>query len=345
MPIISPRDVDEYIEKRHKQHFLFLVFGANSGLVAERSRILLERRPRHGHSTERILTLSGDAIASDPNVLLNELHSPGLFDEAPPAVRIVLGSRTIIPALDVITGNPPFDARIVIESATLKRSSPLIKWFEGQAHGAAIECYPDQPRDLQRLIDAELRATGISIDADARELLLSVLGDDRMLSRSELEKLLLYTLGQHSIRVRDTTELFMNASHVSANALAMMEAFSGNSDATINLINHMTNSASEFGSIALNSLRYALALHHARTVLNGGGAFDSVAQELIRTIAAFSRKQDVASHLRTIPAPHAANLIAAFYDLIKATRKSHRLADDRITGELIKLAKTSLRSK
>jgi len=53
------------------------------------------------------------------------------------------------------------------------------------------------------LIDEEMRRAGMSIAADARTLLVSLIGGDRRASRSEISKLALYALGRSSIEVAD----------------------------------------------------------------------------------------------------------------------------------------------
>ena len=70
-----------------------------------------------------------------------------------------------------------------------QREAPLRKWVEKQNFAASIECSADDARDIQRLLDVELKRANLSIDPEARELLSEILGDDRLSTRSEIEKL------------------------------------------------------------------------------------------------------------------------------------------------------------
>ena len=62
---------------------------------------------------------------------------------------------------------------------------------------------PMMPAAVDALIDRELSKDQLSISLDARNLLKSSLGGDRLASRSEIEKLVLYSRGQKRIEVAD----------------------------------------------------------------------------------------------------------------------------------------------
>jgi DNA polymerase-3 subunit delta len=68
----------------------------------------------------------------------------------------------------------------------------LRKLFESRAEAAAIGCYADSPKDLAEVIRSSLAAHRIAIAGDALDYLVDRLGGDRLVTRSELEKLALY---------------------------------------------------------------------------------------------------------------------------------------------------------
>lgn len=129
MVTIAHRHADAYLQNPQRSHHIFLVYGTDAGLVSERSRALLQTDagviPLSGQS----LSLSGDAIASDPSALLDEIHSLKLFDQAPAAIRISVGARNLLPVLELVLRSAPFEARIVLEAGPLKPAAPLRKWF------------------------------------------------------------------------------------------------------------------------------------------------------------------------------------------------------------------------
>jgi DNA polymerase-3 subunit delta len=84
------------------------------------------------------------------------------------------------------------DAFIVAEAGELPSRSTLRRVFEASPRAAAIACYPDTARDLAAVIRETLTARQVTASRDATQFLVEHLGADRLLTRSELEKLVLY---------------------------------------------------------------------------------------------------------------------------------------------------------
>ena len=94
---------------------------------------------------------------------------------------------------------PPGDALIVIEAGDLAKSGALRRVFEDADNAAAIPCYPDDGRALEDLVRSQLKSRGLSIDEGALNYAVSRLGSDRGITRSELEKLALYAMGEKTV--------------------------------------------------------------------------------------------------------------------------------------------------
>ena len=111
-------------------------------------------------------------------------------------IWIELRGRDIAPALAPLFKAPPRDCAIVVEAGLLKKGSALRSAFEKMDKGVSIECYPDDRRGLAALIEAEARQAGLRIAPDVRDHLITFLGADRMTTRGEIAKLLLYVARQ-----------------------------------------------------------------------------------------------------------------------------------------------------
>ena len=70
----------------------------------------------------------------------------------------------------------------------------------------ALPCYADSGRDLEGLISAVMDDHKLRIDRDATRYLVANLGSDRMISRSELEKLALYALKDGQVTLADAMD-------------------------------------------------------------------------------------------------------------------------------------------
>src|SRR4029077_1821273 len=84
------------------------------------------------------------------------------------------------------------DALVVAEAGDLPARSALRRAFDDAPRAAAIGCYPDNARDLAQVIRDAFAAHNIRASRDATDFLVQHLGEDRLLTRAELEKLTLY---------------------------------------------------------------------------------------------------------------------------------------------------------
>jgi DNA polymerase III subunit delta len=82
---------------------------------------------------------------------------------------------------------------------------------EAAARAMALPCYADDARALDRLIDEELGREGKTISLEARALLKQSLGGDRMSSRQELSKLMLYCRDEKTIERAHVSEAVAEA--------------------------------------------------------------------------------------------------------------------------------------
>ncbi|MGO8737954.1 hypothetical protein [Rhodoblastus sp.] len=345
MVAVAHRHADEYVRNPQAMHHLFLVFGPDTGLVCERARALLLRDGGEPPNMRReTVSLTGDAIASDPNLLLDEIHSLRLFDHAPSAIRVSVGNRNLIPAFELVAKSTPFEARIVVEAGPLKRTAPLRKWFESQSLAAAIECYADQPQDLRRLIDQQISSCGASIESEAAQMLLGMLGEDRLLSRLEIEKLCLYTNGQHAITSNDVIELLAASTSVDGGEI-IQDAILGNLDSMIGSMSSLAMNVSDCNSFSMNALRHILAVHLARAQVSAGMSRDAALQTLIRSLNAFKRKQELSVELNLQGSADAAGLVYNFYDLVRELRHSGLMIEVKLSHALTALAHSGRKRK
>src|SRR3712207_3649724 len=131
---------------------LYLFYGPDTGLVAERARLVAERAVEDPADPFQLIRIDGDAIAADPARLADEACTIGLFGGRR-AIWVKPTSRNIAPALDAVLAGPIQDTIIVIEAGDLAKSSPLRTLCEKSPKALALPCYPDSDRDLGSVID------------------------------------------------------------------------------------------------------------------------------------------------------------------------------------------------
>jgi len=118
-------------------------------------------------------------------------------------VRVRGAGNDLAELFESFLDDPKGDALVVVEAGDLAKSSALRKLFDDHKTAIAVQCYPDSVRDLGDVVRDALRAEGLSITPDALEDAVSRLGNDRGVTRREIEKLLLYMHGQKQVALED----------------------------------------------------------------------------------------------------------------------------------------------
>ena len=272
MVAIRSSDADRFINHPPDGVFLYLVFGTDAGLVAERGRTILAKAvddPRDGF---QLVKLDGDDVAGDPLKLADEANAVPMFGGRK-AIGLEASGKSLIPALEPLLRAPPRDCVVVVEAGALKRDHLLRKLCEREKAAAAIECYPDSPREIGQLIESELAGSGLSIDPDAKELLMSLLGQDRLTTRSELEKLATYAHGESRVRVAHVEAIVADASAMVMDH-AIDGAFAGAFAAVETTTERIFQENGDVNALLASALRHATALHRARVAIDHGGRGD-----------------------------------------------------------------------
>lgn len=308
MTVVRSRDAERYVAAPPGGVFLFLLFGADAGMVRERALTLVGKRVDDRRDPFQFVEMSGDAVAADPLTLLDEANTTPLFGGRR-AILVETGAKSVLPALTALIAAPPSDCAIVLTAGALKKDSPLRKLVEGARQGAAIECQPDTEHDLQGLIDRSLREAGLVASPEARGLLLGALGEDRLMSRAELSKLALYMHGREHVGAEDVEAIVAHAAGVASDRV-VAAAFAGAPDLNASLDSYLAQGG-DASTLLFGALRYAVALHRARLAMEReGGRPDAGVTALMRAGFGFMHRGLMESQLKAWSSSRIAALIA-----------------------------------
>ena len=276
MTTVANSGADAFIKRAPREMTLFLVHGNDEGLIRERCKALVTHLLDGNSDRMALVRLDGDIVAREPGALAEEADSVPMFGGRR-AIWIELGARDIAAALEPLIKTPPLDCAIVIEAGSLKRGTALRSRFEKMSHGAAIECYPDDRRTLAALIDAEAREAGLEIPADVRDYLTTFLGSDRMTTRSEIAKLLLYARGKGAIAIADVEAIVSDAAP-SAIDDAIDDAFLGDYAGIERNGAHYLANGGDPGQLLGAIARRAMLLHRLRLAVDDGRSLETALQ-------------------------------------------------------------------
>ncbi len=287
MVAIRSHEADRFLGADLAGFTAFLVFGPDVGLVSERVVRVTRALADDSGDPFGLVRLSGDEIAGDPGRLADETGTMPMFGGRR-VVRIDPTARNLVPAIEHHLASG-LACPVVIEAGNLKKDAPLRKLVERARTAVAIECYPDVERDLARLIDEEVAAAGLRIEPEARTLLLGLLGADRLASRSEMAKLVLYAHGRPVITADEVEAVVTDAAAPATDAL-IDATFTGDLPAMERAGRRVLIEGTDAGTLLGAALRHATWLHRARLELDGGGSLDAVLGSGLRVGIGFKRK-------------------------------------------------------
>jgi DNA polymerase-3 subunit delta len=200
--IVKSHEADRYAANPPKGLMAALVYGPDAGLVQERTEKLLKSVVPDLTDPFNVADLSETVLLADPARLADEAAAISMMGGRR-VVRVRGAGNDLAELFESLLDDPKGDALVVVEAGDLAKSGALRKLFDDHKTAIAVQCYPDSVRDLGDVVRDALRAEGLSITPDALEDAVSRLGNDRGVTRREIEKLLLYMHGQKQVALED----------------------------------------------------------------------------------------------------------------------------------------------
>lgn len=196
-----------------------LIYGPDRGLVSERARRFVTRTGLPLDDPFTVVRLDAAEAEQQPGRLADEARTVPMFATRRLIwVRNAGNQKSLVQDIAALIEAPPRDAVILVEAGDLRKGSALRTTVEGGTGAMALPCYADDGRGIDAVIDETLEAAGLKLDLEARQLLKSNLGGDRLATRGELEKLALYCAGKADVTAEDVRQLTGDVSGLSADA-------------------------------------------------------------------------------------------------------------------------------
>lgn len=229
---VKPRDINPLLKDVGTGVRAVLVFGRDEGLARERADLISKQIAPDLSDPFQVAKPTLADIKEHPSILLDELAAISMMGGRR-LVRVDGAGNESTEAVKLALASDQGDGLLVMTGGDLKPTSSLRKTMEGAKNALAIPCYEDNSRDLMGLVQSVLADAGLTATQDAVAYLVDNLGSDRMVSRGELDKLVLYkgkgggqvTLADAEACVGDTAALALNqiAEAVTAGNLAGLE--------------------------------------------------------------------------------------------------------------------------
>jgi len=194
---IPPARLNGFLRQPGPEFIAVLFFGPDQGLVHERAQMLARTVVDDLSDPFRVVEISAKDLKADPAALID-----GAAQMAMTGGRKVFrvqgaGDAASRCFTDFFKAGNSLNL-VIVEAGNLATASSLRKLFEKVKNGASIGCYADDGRGLESVIRESLDKHGLKAEREAIAFLAANLGGDRLMTRSELDKLALYCANKKS---------------------------------------------------------------------------------------------------------------------------------------------------
>ncbi len=337
MVAVKPQQALAFLKAPPADLAAVLFHGSDPGLVSERSAALAKVLAARENPAGEVLKIDETELDDDPGRLETELQTRPMFSGRR-IVRAISGRRVSTQLLKPLLSSGPLEGLLIVEAGSLKSDDSLRSLFESQPSCFAIACYPDSAADIDNLISEVLAAFSLTIEGDARALLQSRLGADRALSRAEIEKLALYSLGNSTITLEAVEALVGDAADLALERIAEAAADGRTKNAMSDFGRALASGENAQMIIAVVQ-RYFLKLHRVRSDVDAGQRLDD-ALKAIRPPLFFKQKDTFTRQVRSWSRGQLDQALRRIAEAAKAARLTSNLED--VIAERLILALASM---
>ena len=195
--------------KKKLENFLnfnfYLLYGENSGLKKDIRDLIKTSLKKKVDDTE-ILSFYENELLNDEENFYNDIYSGSLFGNKK-IIIIYEATDKIIKKISDVYEKYPENVTIIIFSGALEKKSKLRNFFEKGKNTICIPCYLDNERDLETIIQSELRNKNVVLSRESINLLIEKSNSDRDNLRREIEKIKSYALNKNKIETDEIKSL------------------------------------------------------------------------------------------------------------------------------------------
>ncbi|MBV9569456.1 MAG: DNA polymerase III subunit delta [Hyphomicrobiales bacterium] len=278
MVAVRAAEAESFLRRLPKTLELILLYGPDAGLVDERCRAVVASAVPDPSDPFQLVRLAGDQLSANPERLIEEASAIGLFGPRK-AIWVQALDKPIERGVKLLLDGPVFENLVVVQAGDLSKQSALRTLCERSPRAAALACYAGGERENTALVEEMLAAAGLAIEAGAKRDLVGALGPDRRQSRSEIEKLVLYKLGEKKVTSDDVATVMVDANAVAMNAV-IDAAFSGDYAGLDRELSRAFAERLGPDPILGAAIRHVFSLSEARARIDAGTSGAQAAKEM-----------------------------------------------------------------
>ncbi len=263
--------------KELKTHYPpILIYGPNEGLVRENFTKIKEIFNQN--NTEEI-SFTGKLINDQPEALIDEIKTVSMFNDQ----KIIIIEQPIdknIELFDEAFTELPNHTLIIVLANNLTKTSKIRKFFENSEKNFSCANYEDDFKSNNQQIQNLEKNINKTLNIDIKNYLSQNLSSDRMISKNEIDKLiLLYSENDKIPELKNIKLIFNDNPDLGLNKISQL-AFSGQpGKVSINLNKIFSEGVNPIAIIRV-MLNYVQRIQTTQIALKKTNDFDSAIKSL-----------------------------------------------------------------
>lgn len=278
MVAVQAGKVRQFINKPDTNTRAILIYGPDAGMVREHASTLSKYFSKSGTEEGEIVLVDDSDSSHAPDRLAVELQMVPMFGGMK-VIRFRPAARTNPKLVEELITDKNLPSYLIVEAGDLKKTAKIRQIFEKSKHAYALPCYADDARGVTQIIDEELSKANVTMAPPVKQYLASLLGADRGVSRTEIQKLLLYVQGKPSIEIEDIEAIIGDSSALSLDTIVFATT-GGNLKVALANLDKAIASGNASAAILAALNRHFARLHKARVEVDKGEKPDNVVKRL-----------------------------------------------------------------
>jgi DNA polymerase-3 subunit delta len=322
MTALKAHEVARFLMRPNMDEGIFLAYGPDAGLVRETGQKLLAFFGKDDPEIE-IVSFDAAELDAEPDRLAIEAKTVSLFGNKR-LIRVRNAGKSLVQALTGLADDPG-GAIIILEAGNLLPRDPLRAMVEGAANARALPCYPDNGESLGTLIRDTFSKNGIAVEPEVIPFLRDSLGNDREVTRTELEKLVLFAAASKKVTLADAVALCADNAALVIDEIADATG-TGHAERLDTALNRALGNAVDPQRLLTTSLMHFSGLRRWRAEVDAGRPARTVLDGA-RPRPHFSRRHALEQQLRLWSDPVLAQATTRLQLAIAESRRRPALAE------------------
>ena len=290
--------IDQYCKDLSPVTPAILLYGQDYGLISERSSLIINsflNNINEKHNSLNIVDLSNSNLLLYPESLEMEVSSISLLSSKK-IIRIKDASESLLKIIeDYFVYSHP-DCLIILLSDALSPRSKIRNLFEGHNDAVILPCYSDDKKSILNLINSSLKREGVFVEQRDIQFFANYLGIDRLITKAEIEKAVLYAGKEKKLNSNDFTSFISDQASLGIDELYDY-SLNGNLEEAYRVLTRIQKEGVPFIQIIRSFIRQMQSLYNIIHNLSFNTNINSVLDNIKPKIY-FKRKDNIKGHAK-----------------------------------------------